>query len=165
MDLYVLRHAIAADRELHARDDERPVTGEGLEKLRKITQAFAGLGVRVDAILSSPFVRARHTAEVVGEALGVVPIIVDALGAGADPGDFLRAIAEHASWAAAVMVVGHEPDLSGLISATISGDDGAAVRMKKAGLAKIALYDLGEPAHGELQWLLWPKHLVALGSV
>ncbi|MEM6990318.1 MAG: phosphohistidine phosphatase SixA [Myxococcota bacterium] len=162
MELYVLRHAIAAEPEGYARDADRPLTQAGIDKLRKVTRAFDPLGVEVDVILSSPYVRARHTAAIAGEALGVQPILDGALSAGATPKDFVGAIKGHAAPDQRVMVVGHEPDLSRLVTVLCGGLDGSGVRMKKAGLAKLAVERLRARECAQLQWLLWPKHMLRM---
>lgn len=164
MELYVLRHAIAEDRSESTRDSERPLTREGLAKLERIVAALSPLGVQVDAMLTSPYVRAHDTAVVAAKALGVEPIVVDDLSAGADPNDFVDAISEQAPQAERVMVVGHEPDLSRLISMLIAGHDWSAVRMKKAGLAKLEVGELRVGPCATLEWLLWPKQLVRLAG-
>ncbi len=162
MDLYVLRHAIAADAVGDDRDADRPLTQAGIDKLRKVTRAFVPLGVEVDLILSSPYVRARHTAAIVGEALGQHPVLDGALSAGASPTDLVSAIKAQAEPDDRVMIVGHEPDLSRLITLLIGGVDGSGVRMKKAGLAKLTVGRLRARACAQLEWLHWPKHLVRL---
>ena len=160
----MLRHAIAAERTDYSRDSERPLTRDGTAKLEKITGAFGPLGVQIDAMLTSPYVRARDTAVVAAKVLGVEPIIADDLSAGADPTDFVDAIWEHAPQAQRVMVVGHEPDLSRLISMLVAGHDWSAVRMKKAGLAKLDVGELRVGPCATLEWLLWPKQLVRLAA-
>jgi phosphohistidine phosphatase len=164
MELYILRHAMAVDHEHTDRDAERMLTIEGRERMRRSTRCWDGLGVTVDLILTSPFVRARQTAEVAGEALGVADCIevCPALAAGASPNAMVRAIAERCQEDHRVMVVGHEPDLGRLISVLVCGDDGAGFRMKKAGLTKLVVDELEAGRCAVLEWHLWPRHMLRM---
>lgn len=164
MELYVLRHGIAAERGTYADDGRRPLTPLGIAKMRRIAAAFAPLDVNVDTILSSPLVRARQTADIAGEALGLPVVICDDLSAGAPPADFVEAIEEHAPQSEGVMVVGHEPDLSRLVSTLVSGNDWSEVRMKKGGLCKLTIGELRVGPCALLEWLLWPKQLVRIAT-
>ena len=161
MELFVLRHAIAADRGEHAEDAARPLTRGGEAKLRKIVQSFGALEVAVEVIVTSPLVRARQTADIVGEHLRTPVIADDRLCAGATPSDFVAALHAHASQRD-VMVIGHEPDLSGLIATLVTGEATAEFRLKKAGLARITVQSLRAGRCGQLQWLLWPKQMLQL---
>lgn len=168
MELYVLRHGIAAERGTYADDGRRPLTPEGTAKMRKIAAAFGPLGVRVGMVLSSPLVRARQTADIAAEALDLPVTIVEELSAGAPPADIVEAIEDHvpedADDEAAVMIVGHEPDLSRLVSLLVSGNDWSGVRMKKGGLCKLTIGELRVGPCAILEWLLWPKQLVRIAT-
>jgi phosphohistidine phosphatase len=164
MELYVLRHAIAAEPGMHRRDAERPLTDEGRARLEKIVKAFAPLDVKVDRVLTSPYVRARQTATVAAHALDAPLVEVPALASGADPEGIVAAVREHADAHASVMIVGHEPDLGRLVTFLVSGDDQGGVRMKKAGLVKLSVGSLRAGRCAVLEWSLWPRHLVALGG-
>lgn len=163
MDLYILRHAIAADRGRIASDAKRPLTDEGRERLRRTTQAWEGLGVIVDRLITSPYLRAHQTAEIAAEALGLVDVdVCEALAAGASPAEMIAALAERCTDRDRVMVVGHEPDLGRLISTLVSGDDEAGFRMKKAGLSKLTVDSLHAGRCGVLEWHLWPRHMLKM---
>lgn len=164
VDLYVLRHAIAADHGLYASDADRPLTDEGIARFRQILAAWPALGVEVDLIVTSPYVRARQTAELAGEALGV-PVHEDgSLGCGAEPREILDAVTQRAESPARAMVVGHEPDLGMFVAWLTAAGARGSVRMKKAGLAKVVVSDAREPPSAQLQWLMWPKHMIAIGK-
>lgn len=168
MELYVLRHAIAADHASTGRDADRALTPEGRAKLQQIVKAFGPLEVKVDRVLSSPYVRARETAEAAGAALGVEPEIVPDFASGASPARMVAALQERIetsrSASSRVMVVGHEPDLGCLVTFLMSGDDQGGVRMKKAGLVKLSIGRLHPGRCAVLEWSLWPRHMVALST-
>ncbi len=164
MDLFVLRHAIAVDHGYGGRDADRMLTAEGRERLRRSTKCWDGLGVVVDTILTSPYVRARQTAEIAAEALGIPDRIenVAALAAGASPVAMIGAIADRCHEDHRVLVVGHEPDLGRLISVLVCGHDDGGFRMKKAGLTKLAVDGLVTGRCAVLEWHLWPRHLLRM---
>ena len=164
MELYVLRHAIATENDHGDLDAERMLTTEGRERLRRSTRCWEGLGVMVDVIMTSPYARARQTAEIAGHALGI-PERVDvcpALAAGASPERIVRAIAERCHEDHRVMLVGHEPDLGRLVSMLVCGNDGAGFRMKKAGLTKLSVDGLEAGRCAVLEWHLWPRHMLLM---
>ena len=70
MEVYLLRHGIAHDDSPTGKDADRPLTEEGRRKLRDVMKAIANAGVKPDAIVSSPYLRARQTAEIAQEILG-----------------------------------------------------------------------------------------------
>src|SRR5690242_16747729 len=71
MDIYLLRHGLAVERGASGYDNdaERPLTDEGERKLRDIARAMRKLELEFDLILSSPYTRARQTAEIVADGL------------------------------------------------------------------------------------------------
>lgn len=155
MQIYFLRHGIAFDRAPDGTDRSRALTPEGISHMEQEAAGLKQLGVSVDLLLTSPFVRARQTAEIVGPLLGREPQIEPALSSGMTP-QALIAVLEQQQ-AQSVMVVGHEPDLSEAISFLIGG---GMIAMKKGGLALVELWP-GTP-RGVLHWLLAPKILRAL---
>jgi len=143
--IWLLRHAHADAGSL---DAERPLSAKGEEQARAAGAALAVLGVELDACLTSPKARARETARLACEPLGVEPWEERALRGG--PFDPDEVAAGHGE---SVLLVGHEPDFSMAVhSAT-----GAQVRMPKAGLAAID--------RGELKLLLRPQELAALARL
>ena len=127
MDLYILRHAVAASREdaHYPHDSERPLTAKGTAKLRRVVRGMKALGLSFDLILTSPFLRARETAEIVAKEMGAARL--ERTPHLAPDGDLRALMAEIGSrGVASVLLVGHEPTLSQLISVLISGDERAA---------------------------------------
>jgi phosphohistidine phosphatase len=134
--LWLLRHG---DAEPHgARSDfERRLTTRGERQSRAAGRALARLGVSFDSVFSSPRVRALETARLACAELGLEPIVHEALSGGFDERDCARLVA---GAGASVLLVGHEPDLSGLVAAMT----GARVEMKKGGIAAIRDHQLVE---------------------
>ena len=159
MELYFLRHGIAADVGPESSGDAgRPLTAEGIEKMKEEARGLRRLGVRPDVVLSSPLVRARQTAEIVRHALGLDSRLVDALAPGCDIARLRDLLGEYRS-AERIMVVGHEPDFSQLVG-TLTG--GSHILLKKGGLARVDLETVAKGA-GTLVWLLPPLALRKAG--
>jgi phosphohistidine phosphatase len=163
--LYLVRHAIAEDRGPKWPDDaQRPLTDEGIRKWRKQAAGLVAIEARPELILSSPFVRARQTADYLAAAWPKKPKVVeiDALRSGGRPRDVLKsleAFARHASLA----LVGHEPDL-GELAALLVGFK-TAQEFRKGGVARIDVAILPPPAgSGSLQWWLTPRILRELAD-
>lgn len=165
MEIFLLRHGIAEEMSATGRDEDRKLTDKGIEKLRGCARKLKCLEVRMDAVLASPYMRAQETARVVLEEWGEPhPIRTsDALVPHAEGSRILKELS--GMKAESVMLVGHEPHLSRLISLLISGGSDLSITMKKGGLCKVCTPDGGGPhaGSGTLDWLLAPKHLLANG--
>ena len=126
MNLYLLRHGIAVERGTAAyhKDSARPLTPKGERKVWQIAEAMEALRLSFDLILSSPYARARQTAEIVAEAFNARKRVE--LREDLTPGGSTKRLVEHiASIKPApenVLLVGHEPYLSDLISLLVAGD-------------------------------------------
>lgn len=160
MELYVLRHAIALSAaEAHvSRDSDRPLSSEGKEKMKRIAEAMRKFGVEVDLVLSSPYVRARDTALMAHDGLGLKDRLefTASLASGEETSGVLVELKERFRKFERIMVVGHEPDLSMLIS-RVTSSGRLSVEMKKAGLAKIEIIGREPELRGKLEFLLTPK--------
>ena len=162
MDLLVIRHAIAGDREAWAEtgrpDRERPVTPEGETRMRMNAQALRALVPDLEIVGTSPFTRAAQTAAIVAEVFGGLAVTdVPGLAHGgpfADVRDWLAGRRE-----SCVAVVGHEPDLGGLISWFLTGDPEPLMGLKKGGACLLRFEGPPMPGGGDLRWLLPPKVL------
>jgi phosphohistidine phosphatase len=163
MNLYVLRHGIAVEPGTPGfeRDSDRPLTPEGKRRLRQIAAAMKKMDLRFDLILSSPFVRAKQTAEIVAEELKLKKQLKfsDELA----PGGSSKALIQKLNgWEPApenVLLVGHEPCLSRLVSLLVSGGADAAIEMKKGGLCKLEAAELRHGQCARLAWLLTPAQM------
>jgi phosphohistidine phosphatase len=151
--LWLLRHGDAEPHGVRP-DAERRLTERGEAQSRAAGAALAALGVSFDAVLTSPRVRARDTARLAAEPLGVEPIDHEPLSGGFDREDALALIAGYDA-EAKLLLVGHEPDLSQLVHDFTGG----RVDMKKGGLAAVRV----ARAAGELFLLLRPRELELIG--
>lgn len=163
-ELIVMRHAKSDWGSAASSDRDRPLAPRGVKAARRMGRFLTAVGSAPDIVLSSPAVRARTTVELAAEAGGwTVPIeIVDAFygGVWSDVADGVRHLAGDAG---RVLVAGHEPTWSDLVSVLVGG---AAVAMPTAAAACI---DVGHrdwagigPNTGELRWLVTPRMLKPL---
>ncbi len=153
MQLYFLRHGIADWPEWDpARDHERPLTKDGVKKVKEQARALADLGLKIDAVLSSPYTRAYQTADIVAGRLSLdvrtEPLLAPGFNS-AKLAEITRSFADDQ----ALLLVGHEPNLSTVIAEIIGG---GRVQMKKGALARV---DVNRELQGQLVWLLQPKVL------
>ena len=167
MDLYILRHGIAVEPGTPGYEDDadRPLTPEGQRKLGQIADAMEALDLSFDRIISSPYVRARETAEIVAEALGADKTLElsDTLTPGGSFKRLVELLNRLEPSPKSVLLVGHEPYLSGLISLLVSGKETFGVVMKKGGLCKLTTESLKHGRCAALQWLLTPKQMALMG--
>lgn len=166
MRLYVVRHGIAIDRADPAcpPDPDRYLTDEGVEKTAAAAQGLASLIDDGPEIWTSPFVRARQTAELLAGALGSDPgdvVETDALRPERDPAELFRAVedAKHD----AVLCVGHAPNLDWVVGYALTGRIVDCLHLKKAGAACLELPRRRREG-GALVWMLPPKVLRRLGA-
>ena len=172
MEIYVLRHGSAVEsEEWRGAERQRPLTDAGRAEMRQVARGLKWLGLAPDVILSSPYTRARETADAVGTAVGVLVRPAAELAPGCDLNGLVAALAGISAPQPpkSVLVVGHEPDLSALIGALIGRQGAAGVEMKKASCARVDVALTAVSAQelagrGTLIWLLRAKHLTRLGA-
>ena len=155
--LYFLRHGKAWSRaDWHEDDDLRPLTEAGEALVRAEGRAMKSMGLAPEVIVTSPLARARRTAAIVAEELGMSDRLVEdsRLAHGFDAGR-LAEVVEGQGEAARLMVVGHEPDLSDTV-AELTG--GGRVDFKKGGLARVDVKG-SQLDDGILAWLLTPAQI------
>ena len=162
MEIYVLRHGIAVDRGSpgYKKDSDRPLTNEGEEKVHQIAKAILAMDLKFDVILSSPYVRAQQTAQIVATEIDEEVTLSELLIPNGNPLELIRELNDEK--AQRVLLVGHEPYLSGLISVLVTGDSDAAIELKKGGLCKLSADRLAFGQCATLNWLLTPKQLRSL---
>jgi phosphohistidine phosphatase len=158
MILYFLRHASAGEHVANPKkDDMRALDKEGIEQCGYVGRALTALQAQVDAIVSSPLKRCTQTASLVGNELGYEgKLLLDpGLRPQAGLADFRRLLEKYAHLEA-ILVVGHNPNLSQFLGAVIS-DPGceASFDLKKGAVAKVEM----RRTSGTLQWCLTPKVL------
>jgi phosphohistidine phosphatase len=167
MDILIVRHAIAEDREQFARrgldDGLRPLTRKGIERMREGARGLKQVVEQLDALAASPLSRAQQTAEILVEAFAPGPVLeVPELAPGHGP-------AAVTAWLAAqetvgtLALVGHEPDLSELVAWLVCGRSEGFLDLKKGAACLISAH--GRPAQGGciLRWALTPRQLRRLG--
>lgn len=155
--LYFLRHGLADRAAYEGSDDRlRPLTPEGRERLAVQAANLRRMGWRPDLLLSSPLTRALQTAEIVAGGLDQeIPVQVEeSLACGFNLRE-LKGLLDRYSSTRQLVLVGHEPDFSEMISFLTGG---SALVIKKASLARVDLFHEDPPA-GELVWLIPPKAL------
>ena len=149
--VYVVRHAIAEQRDSDRWPDDakRPLTPEGEKRFREAARGLRRIAPDVETVLSSPYVRAWRTAEILHEETGwPMPERCDALEADRSPGDALGLVEERGT----VAVVGHEPFLSGFVGLLL--DAVVSIDFKKGGVVLVE--------DGALRWYATPKILGAI---
>jgi phosphohistidine phosphatase len=169
MNLFILRHGIAVERDLKncPDDSRRPLTLKGEDRVRMVCDVIRALDVSFDQILSSPFMRARQTADIVASELNLRSVLGfrDELKPGADFKAIIRQINLVRPAPENVLLVGHEPDLSQLISQLIVGNGETQIDLKKGGLAKLEITGRLRPARcATLNWLLTPKQMALMAA-
>lgn len=162
MQLLVIRHAIAEEREEFAKsgrdDGERPLTAEGIRKMRRAARGLRQLAPRIDTLLASPLVRAQQTADIVRreydlEAVGTAPELEPE----APLAKVVAALARHDG--EVIAIVGHEPHLSRLVTYLVSGVDRSGVELKKGGACLLEFEGPVRRTGGRVVWATPPRVL------
>ena len=149
MKVYFLRHGEADWPNWTKPDAERPLTAPGKKEVRQVAKFLARLKVCPDVIVTSPLPRASQTAEIASDCLGGKLRVDDLLAKGLGPKEFWTVLKRHR--ASTLMLVGHEPDFTKVISSVT----GASLKLSKAG---VTLLDVDLAAQkGILLWLFPPK--------
>jgi len=168
MNLYILRHGIAVEPGTpgYAADSDRPLLPKGERKLRKVAEAMQSLELSFDLILSSPYLRARQTAETIAASLKVKAKVE--LCETLTPGGSHRGLVEILNHLKPVpkdvLIVGHEPYLSELIALLVFGEAASSITLKKGGLCKLTADPLERGRCATLEWLLTPKQMDLMAS-
>jgi len=152
MRLYFFRHGIAEDFVEAAPDSARALTREGNARTKAMARVLLAAGVKPRRLYTSPLLRARQTADIVAQVLGVKVTVRKAVAPGFDV-EAVAALITGLRNMDEVMFIGHEPDFSTIVSQLVGGGD---IIMKKGGVARV---DIGtqHPPRGALVWLLAPK--------
>ena len=164
LQLYFLRHAVAVERgEGDFAEEERPLTVKGRQKMIDAIRGIRRLDLKIDALLSSPLIRALQTAELVRNHLpydGALEIEEELKPEGSLKG-FLENVKRRQ--ATRVLLVGHEPSLSSWIQSLLGCGPRANLQLKKGGLCRLDLELASESSSSELIYLLQPRQLRAMG--
>lgn len=164
MEVYLVRHAVAEDRESFAEkkldDSQRPLTLKGRKKQQKISLKMIELIGKVDLIVTSPYVRARETAEILAQIFYNTKVeVASELVPESPPSTVLNWLKAHCRGLGSVILVGHEPQISNLVSYFLTGHSNALIEMKKSGVACFHFPDVEDvdTVKPELRWLVPPK--------
>lgn len=158
--LYLVRHAIAAERGPNYPDDrERPLTSEGIARFKRVVDGLKEFDVQLDLVLTSPFVRAKHTAELLVAGIGGKPRLetLDALASGGRMAAVLDALAKYSKRAPHLAIVGHEPDMGELAARLLRAR--GTIEFKKGAVCCLELDGAMPAGPGTLKWLLPPRAL------
>jgi phosphohistidine phosphatase len=158
-ELYLVRHAIAADRGSEWPDDtKRPLTERGIARFKEVVKGLRRLDVKIDEVFTSPLIRARQTADLLSEGLeGKPPVkVLDALAPGHTSAAVMTQLAKVAK-RRRIALVGHEPDLGELAAHLIGA--GRALGFKKGGVCRIDVGSLSARRAASLVWFVPPSLL------
>ncbi len=166
MQLYIVRHGIAIDREdpQCPPDARRFLTEEGVERTRQVARGIAAIAAVPDLMVSSPYVRAMQTAEIFAKVLEYPKDKIrksDFLLPAAEPLEFFRELSKDKD-SSAVFVFGHAPHLDALLATALNSKH-EITALKKAGAALVELKRITPPA-GQLVWISTPKMFRKLGK-
>jgi phosphohistidine phosphatase len=159
VEIWILRHAAAEDRAASGKDADRTLTEDGHRRAREVARGLAALEPGIELVLTSPYWRAKQTAEPAAQALKLTAKLREtrALEPDRDPSEILEEI--RAEGVESVLLVGHEPHLGALLGRLVAGVSGLEIPMKKAAIARVLWSGSGA---GSLRALLPPKILEKL---
>jgi len=160
MELYFLRHGLAGQHgdPQYKNDSLRPLTAEGCRKVRLASLGMKILGLKFDTILSSPYARARQTAEIVAKIHTMKNHQINLTNNLLPPASIKKLLGEiHSRFPKSnnILLVGHEPHLTQLVSSLLECPAPLIIDFKKAGLCNISI----DHDQATLKWLLTPKQL------
>lgn len=141
------------------RDCDRPLTPRGARRVRRVARALRELGQGFDLVLSSPFARARQTAEIVVEVLGLARRLrfTPDLAIPANSHGLIQHLNTLRSEPDRVLLVGHEPHLGELTALLTTGGPGPTVSFRKAGLCRLEVGALQAGRCATIEWVLPPR--------
>jgi phosphohistidine phosphatase len=161
-ELYLIRHAVAEERgDAWPDDAKRPLSDDGKSAMRKAARGLVRLDVGFDVVLTSPFVRARQTAEIVANEYDDRPpvVSVDSLTPGGSFQAVLNDLEKHAK-KSRIALVGHEPSI-GELAARLAGLR-RPLEFKKGAVCRIDVKTIPPAGPGALRWFITQKILRAV---
>lgn len=168
MEIFLLRHAPAGvpDPKRYSNDSQRPLTPDGIKKMKGVARAMRELKLKFDLILSSPLERAKGTAEIVAREFKQNRDLkfTEHLTPNGDAEILIERLASLYDRPRRVLLVGHEPHLSRLAGVLVAGSDAPGLKLKKGGLCKLTVRRLRYEACAELEWVLTPKLMAKFGK-
>ena len=167
MNLYIIRHSLAVEPGTPGFEDDsqRPLIDKGQKRMQDISRGLQALDVRLDLVLSSPYIRARQTAEILADGFKMKarPTLTESLTPMGNPDHLINEINEKYA-VNNLAVVGHEPFLSELISILLTGGANMFVDMKKGSVCCLAFDGSRLDHNAILTWLLTPAQLIKIGK-
>jgi phosphohistidine phosphatase len=163
MNLYFMRHGIAADRAdtgANSDDRARALTPKGIKRMHRAAKGLLTLSLSFDRILTSPLERARQTAQIVAQTLELEQRLeeIEQLAPDQSVQGLLSALGAYER-EKNILLIGHEPLLSSTVSFLLSGTAGAAMRLKKGGLCCLGMNSVSSGERAILHWALTPQQL------
>ena len=164
MEVYLIRHGIAAERGTYADDEQRPLIDKGRDKTNKVAERLLAKGLKFDMILTSPLVRAYQTAEVL-KKVGLSKTIkaFEPLKPDGEIEHWLEWLQSYKleNLEGKIALVGHQPDLGNWAEILFGGSIKNQMVLKKAGVVGIKIPDIGTPISRSTLFLLTsPKWLI-----
>jgi phosphohistidine phosphatase len=167
MNLYLLRHAPAVPRAANfSKDPLRPLTQEGIKKISRVAKGMHLLDLKFDLILFSPLLRARQTADRVAAEFHAKSLQNPSIHLNPDrpPQALIAELKKNYPSHTNILIVGHEPQLSQLISVLLIGSEILPLTLKKGGLCKLSIENLRDNPCARLEWLLTSRQLRQLAG-
>jgi phosphohistidine phosphatase len=162
LELYLIRHGIAADRgEEYPDDSKRPLTSAGIKRLQREARALDALDVAFDHIIASPLLRTKQTADVLAECLKSKPAVTtsDSLAPAGTPAAVIQELGRHMR-KGRIALVGHEPNIGELAGRLIGAR--VPLEFKKGGICRIDFDVFPPKGTGQLRWFVPPRMLRAV---
>jgi len=166
MNLYLMRHGAAVEKNdpSLANDNDRALTRKGAKRLRRAARGLRRLDIALDGILTSPVLRARQSADIVAQALGLEPCLEEISGLAPESTVELLLFSltryhdrQH------LLLVGHEPLLSQTMSTLLCRGHELEIKLRKGSLGCLEITNLPPSSPAILHWLLTPKQLRLIG--
>jgi phosphohistidine phosphatase len=160
MKLYILRHGDAVEHgDPRYKENERPLTPKGIQRTKQLAHVLREMEISFDAVLTSPLTRARETAEIVarGLKLDTKVQLSEHLTPSGSMEELVHQVNTIRPASKSVVLVGHEPYLSGFISLLCTGGPGLPMVFKKGALCRLEVGLLTCSKCATLDWLLQPR--------
>jgi phosphohistidine phosphatase len=161
MDLFILRHGEAGKRIAPGHNDaRRPLTVAGEEEITEIAEALERIGIRFDIILTSPLKRAYQTADIVAKEFKAQKKMqkLQELSPEGNRFAFYQKLSSFKE-GTSILVVGHNPYLSEMVSEMFADEKYGRIDIKKGGIVRIRVTSATPKLKGELRWLITPRLL------
>jgi phosphohistidine phosphatase len=166
MNLFFLRHGKACARSPKWRPDgARPLTRDGEKRMFEVARGIRGLDLEIDLVLTSPYIRAFRTAEILAEMLESKEVFeTKNLVPEAEPKAVVDEINGYFSSLSQIVLVGHEPAMTRLMSVLLCGKEDMSIDLRKGGFCKLSVHSLSCGQCACLDWLITPRQLARLGK-